>query len=135
MAERAGPVVHGMMRAGGTYRMTLPTYYRMVEECTRPLTDTGSPVYRTGLRLEQCDTRVVPCPFAAAFRQHGDAVRFAREYIPSLWSWSESTFVAVLAPDRRLEERQGILERYYGAYETLVCKSPRATERTTSTST
>jgi hypothetical protein len=75
--------------------------------------------------LEQCDTRVVPCPFAAAFRQHGDAVRFTREYIPSLRSWSESTFVAALAPDRPLEERQGILERYYGAYEALLGESPR----------
>jgi hypothetical protein len=75
--------------------------------------------------LEQCDTRVVPCPFAAAFRQHGDAARFAREYIPSLRSWSESTFLAALAPDRPLEERQGIIEHYYGAYETLVRESPR----------
>jgi hypothetical protein len=85
--------------------------------------------------LEQCDTRVVPCPFAAAFRQHGDAARFAREYIPSLRSWSESTFLAALAPDRPLEERQGIIEHYYGAYETLVRESPRGHGKDNSTST
>jgi len=76
--------------------MTFPQYYKTVEEFTQPLTDTASPVYRAGLRLEQCETRVVPCPFAAEFRQHGDAARFARDYIPTLRSWTESTFLAAL---------------------------------------
>jgi hypothetical protein len=67
---------------------------------------------------------VVACPFAAAFRQHGDAVRFAREYIPSKRSWTESTFFGALSPTRPLEERQAILDRYYGAYETLVPENP-----------
>jgi len=93
-------------------------------EFTDPLTDTASPVYRAGLRLEQCETHVVPCPFAAEFRQHGDAMRFALEYIPTLRSWTESTFLAALSPNRPLEERQGIIDRYYSAYETLVRENP-----------
>ena len=105
-------------------RMTLPQYYKTAEEFTDPLTDTASPVYRAGLRLEQCETRVVPCPFAAEFRQHGDATRFAHEYIPTLRSWTESTFLAALSPNRPLEERQGIIDRYYSAYETLVRENP-----------
>ena len=117
-------VADGVVRPDEYARMTLPTYYRTVEECTRPLTDPGSPVYRAGLRLEHCETRVVPCPYAAAFERHGNAARFAREYIPSLRSWSESTFLAALAPDRPTEERQRIIERYYGTYETLVRESP-----------
>jgi len=104
--------------------MTFPQYYKTVEEFTQPLTDTTSPVYRAGLRLEQCQTRVVPCPFAAEFRQHGDAVRFAHEYIPTLRSWTESTFLSALSPDRPLAERQGIIDRYYDAYETLVRENP-----------
>jgi hypothetical protein len=90
-------VAAGVIRHDEYVRMTLSTYYRTVEECTPPLTDPGSPVYRTGLRLEQYETRVVPCPLAAAFRHHGDATRFAHEYIPSLRSWSESTFLAALS--------------------------------------
>ena len=105
-------------------RMTLPQYYKTIEEFTQPLTDTTSPVYGAGLRLEQSETRIVPCPFAAEFRQHGDAARFAREITPSLRSWTESTFLAALSPDRSPEERQGIIERYYGTYEALVREDP-----------
>jgi hypothetical protein len=74
--------------------------------------------------LEHCETRIVPCPFAAEFRQHGDATRFARDYIPTLRSWTESTFLGALSPDRSLEERQAIIDCYYGAYETLVRENP-----------
>jgi len=95
-----------------------------VEEFTQPLTEITSPVYRAGLRLEQCETRVGPCPFAAEFRQRGDAARFAREYIPTLRSWTESTFLSALSSNRPLEERQEIIDRYYGAYETLVRENP-----------
>jgi hypothetical protein len=101
-------------------RMTLPQYYRTVEEFTRPLTDTANAVYRAGLRLEQCETRAIPCPFAAAFREHGDAIRFARGAAPALRSWSESTFLAALSPDRSTEEREEIIARYYQAYEALL---------------
>lgn len=62
--------------------------------------------------------------FAVAFRRHGDAARFAREYVASFRSWTESTFLAALAPERPLEERQGILERYYSAYDTMVRENP-----------
>jgi hypothetical protein len=105
-------------------RMTLPQYYKTVEEFTRPLTDAASAVHRAGLRLEQWETRIVPCPFAAEFRRHGDAVRFAREYIPTLRSWTESIFLAALSPERSPEERQDIVDRYYAAYETLVRENP-----------
>ena len=100
--------------------MTFAQYYKTVDEFTQPLSCPTSPVYRAGLRLEQCETRVVPCPFAAEFRPHGDAGRFAREYIPTLRSWTESTFFAALSPNRALEERQAIVDRYYDAYEALV---------------
>src|SRR5262249_31197410 len=94
----------GIISAGEYVHMTLPQYYKTVEEFIRPLTDTSDPVYRAGLRLEHCDTRLVPCPFAAEFRQHRDAARFAHEYIPTLRSWTESTFFGALSPNRPLEE-------------------------------
>jgi hypothetical protein len=104
--------------------MTFPQYYRTAEEFTQPLTDETSPVYRSGLRLEQCETRVVPCPFSGEFRQHGDAARFAHEYIPTLRSWTESTFLGALSPNRPPDERQRIIDNYYSAYETLVRENP-----------
>jgi indole-3-acetate O-methyltransferase len=104
--------------------MTFAQYYKTVDEFTQPLNGPASPVYRAGLRLEQCETRVVLCPFAAEFRQHGDAERFARDYIPTLRSWTESTFLGALSQSRALEERRGIIDSYYRAYETLVRESP-----------
>jgi hypothetical protein len=117
-------VAEGVISREEYVRMTLPQYYKTVEEFTRPLSDTASDVYRAGLRLEQSETRIVPCPFAAEFRQHGDAARFARDYIPTLRSWTESTFLAALSPERSPEERQDIIDRYYDAYEALVRDNP-----------
>jgi hypothetical protein len=104
--------------------MTLPQYYNTVEEFSAPLTDPASPVYRAGLRLEHIETRVVRCPFAAEFEQHGDAAEFAREYIPTLRSWTESTFSGALAQERPAAERQTIIDRFYDTYETRVRDQP-----------
>ena len=104
--------------------MTLPQYYKSVAEFTQPLSDISSPVYQAGLRLEHWETRVVPCPFAVEFKQHGDAERFAREYIPTLRSWTESTFKSGLSSERPEEERQEIIDHYYDTYESMVRESP-----------
>jgi len=117
-------VTEGVISSEEYVRMTLPQYYRTVEEFTRPLTDPANPVYRAGLRVEQCETRAIPCPFAAAFRQHGDAACLAREATPAIRSWTESTFLAALAPERAAEEREAIIEHYYEAYEALVRENP-----------
>jgi hypothetical protein len=104
--------------------MTLPQYYKTVAEFTRPLSDPGDPVNKAGLRLERAETRVVPCPFAAEFRRKGDAAAFAEAYIPTLRSWTESTFFAGLDPARPMEERRRIIDGYYAAYERRVREAP-----------
>ena len=101
-----------------------PQHYRTVDEFTWPLRDPGNPVHRAGLRLEHAQTRVVRCPFAVHFEEHGDAAKFAREYIPTLRSWSESTFASGLSPDRPLPEREAILDRFYDRYEATVREAP-----------
>jgi hypothetical protein len=52
------------------------------------------------------------------------SARFAREYVAMLRSWTESTFFGALAPNRPLDERRAIIDRYYSAYETLVRENP-----------
>jgi len=104
--------------------MTLPQYYNTVEEFSAPLTDPDDPVYRAGLRLEHIDTRLVLCPFAESFREHGDAARFAEEYIPTIRTWNESIYFNGLSPERPLPERQQIIEDYYGTYREMVRKNP-----------
>ena len=92
--------------------MTLPQYYKTVAEFAAPLTDPDDPVHRAGLRLEHVETRIVPCPFAADFARHGNAAAFARAYVPTLRSWTESTFQAALSGARPEAERRAIIERY-----------------------
>lgn len=105
-------------------KMTIPQYYNTVEEFSAPLMDSSSPVHKAGLRLEHIETRVVPCPYAEDFKQHGDAAKFAREYIPTLRSWNEATYFGGLSTDRPLEQRQDIIEQFYGAYEARVRDNP-----------
>ncbi len=104
--------------------MTLPQYYNTVAEFTAPLTDPASPVHRAGLRLTHAETRVVRCPYAVAFEDHGDAAKFARDYIPTIRSWNESIYKGALSPERAPAERDAIIEDYYGRYEALVRAEP-----------
>ena len=103
-----------------------PQCYRTVEQFTAPLNDETNPVYQAGLRLDHVETRVVRCPYERDFTEnHGDADKFAREYIPTLRSWAEMTFASGLSPDRPVEERVSILDRYFMAYEDRVRHSPK----------
>ena len=114
----------GAITRGEYVDTNFPQCYRTVAQFTAPLNDPGNPVYRAGLRLEHVETRVVPCPYAKAFRGHGDPVRFARDYIPTLRSWSESTFMTGLSAARPLEERREIIDRFYDAYRERVARAP-----------
>ncbi len=114
----------GRITRGEYENMTLPQYYNTVEEFCAPLTDPGDAVYRAGLRLEHIDTRIVKCPFAEAFREHGDAARFAEEYIPTIRTWNESIYFNALDTERPLEERKSIIEDYYNTYKKMVRDNP-----------
>jgi hypothetical protein len=104
--------------------MTLPQYYNTVEEFSAPLTDTTSPVYKAGLRLDSIETRILPCPFAGEFKQHGDVDRFADGLILTIRSWNESIYFGALDASRPLEERRLLIEDYYGAYRERIVSDP-----------
>ena len=101
-----------------------PQVYRTAEQFVAPLNDPASDAYRAGLRLEHIEERRLMCPYARAFAEHGDAARFAREYIPTLRSWSEPTFAGGLSPNRPPAERQHILDEFFSRYERLVAADP-----------
>lgn len=117
-------VEEGVIGSAEYEAITLPQYYKTVGEFSAPLEDPENPVYRAALRLESIETRVTPCPFAAEFKQHGDPARFAKSYIPTLRSWTESTFYAGLDGGRPAGDRAAIIDRYYQSYEDLVRLSP-----------
>jgi SAM-dependent methyltransferase len=106
------------------HNMTLPQYYNTVEEFSAPLVDASDPVHQAGLRLERIETRIVKCPYAESFREHGDAARFAQEYIPTIRSWNESIFFNALSSERSVEERRQIIADYYGNYRDQVAGDP-----------
>ena len=119
-----GFVEQGRITRAEYENMTLPQYYNTDEEFSAPLQDQDDPVYQAGLRLEHIDSRIVKCPFAESFAQHGDAARFAEEYIPTIRSWNESIFFNGLSADRPLGERRQLIEDYYGTYHDIVRDSP-----------
>ena len=104
--------------------MTLPQYYNTVEEFSAPLTNADEAVYQAGLRLDHIETRIVKCPFAESFAEHGDPARFAEEYIPTIRTWNESIYFNALSVERPLEQRQQIIEDYYGSYRDMVRNNP-----------
>ena len=67
---------------------------------------------------------MVDCPYRVDYQRHGDATKFAREYIPTLRSWSESVFFTGLSTDRPLEERTELIDHYFDAYEAFVRENP-----------
>lgn len=105
--------------------MTLPQYYNSVEEFSAPLVDKNDAVYQSGLRLEHINTAIVKCPYAEDFRQHGDAARFAENYIPTIRSWNESIFFNALSGDRTQAQRREIIEDYYNSYKSRVRENPQ----------
>ena len=108
------------------YRGTnFPQTYRTVEQFTAPLKDIDNPVYKAGLRIDHVETRVVNCPFASDFKKHNDSKRFAEEYIPTLRSWSEATFLNGLSSQRSNKEKQQIVDTFYNNYQQLVEDSPQ----------
>ncbi|MEZ5775099.1 MAG: SAM-dependent methyltransferase [Hyphomicrobiaceae bacterium] len=115
----------GIITGEEVQRTNFPQVYRTEAEFVAPLQSTKSPVHEAGLRLEHVESRLTRCPYARDFESHGDAARFAREYIPTLRSWSEPTFAAGLSPSRPAEERMGILDEFYGRYERRVAASPK----------
>lgn len=115
----------GRIREDEYHRMTLPQYYRTMEEFSEPLVDPDSACHRAGLRLDSIETRVVPCPYAEQFRRDGDTGTFADGLIPTVRSWNQSIFAAGLDPARPAEERAELIEDFYGAYHRLVLDDPR----------
>jgi hypothetical protein len=105
-------------------RATFQQHYRTPAECAAPFYDPTSAVSRAGLELVRSFTRVTPCPYAADFARQGDAAAFAKAYIPTLRSWSESTFAGALDPARPPAERAALVDRFYDSYEADVARDP-----------
>ena len=120
-----GLVTDGIITAEEFTNTNFPQCYRTEAQFTAPLLDENNPVHRAGLRIEHVESRVVRCPFEREFTENkGDPLEFARDYIPTLRSWSEPTFMNGLNADRPAEERAAIIDTFYKRYEERVAAAP-----------
>ena len=105
---------------------TFAQVYRTPGEFTAPLTDETSRVHKAGLRLVSAHTGQTKCPYRAAFEDSETMTprEFARSYIPTLRSWSETVFANALDTARPASERAAIADRFYQAYEDMVAADP-----------
>ena len=103
---------------------TFQQFYKTPDEFAAPLRDPTSAVLRAGLKLETMFTMVTPCPFAEEFQRHRDTFAFAKAYVPTLRSWSETVFAGALDPSRSVQERVAIIDDFYDAYEAEVARAP-----------
>jgi hypothetical protein len=114
----------GRITATEYVNATFQQFYKTADEFAATFRDPASPVSRAGLALESCFTMLTPCPYAEAFREHGDPKAFAKAYVPTLRSWSETVFAGALDPARPPEERAAIIDDFYAAYEAEVASAP-----------
>jgi len=103
---------------------TFQQFYKNPDEFAAPFRDPASPVSRAGLTLEGMFTMLTPCPFASEYERKRDAAAFAKAYVPTLRSWSETVFAAALDPSRPEAQRAAIIDDFYAAYEMEVARNP-----------
>jgi hypothetical protein len=90
-------------------RLTMPVYFRTVEELVAPLEREGSPV-RGALAVERACALEVPIPFIVAFRRGGDVAAYADAYTGFVRAVSEPVVRAAFA---RPEGEAGAVETLY----------------------
>ena len=121
-----GLVEDGTITQAEFLNTNFPQCYRTQEQFVAPLEDEGSDVFKAGLRIESVESRVVRCPFEQDYTEnHKDPTRFAEEYIPTLRSWSEPTFINGLSKDRSPENITSIIDTFYGRYQDRVGENPQ----------
>ena len=119
-----GLVAAGTITEAEFRRCTYYSYYRTEAEACAPFTE-GTAVWEAGLRLVSCEARLTRCPYRRAWEEGGgDPAEFARNYVPTTRTWSNSTFYNALSPERPPEERAAIVDGFFQAYEDLVAADP-----------
>ena len=115
----------GRITAAEFAATNFPQHYRTEAEFVAPLRDVDNPVFQVGLRLEHVESRVVRCPFEQDFTENArDPAEFARDYIPTLRSWSEPNFANALDKSRPVAERAALVDEFYQRYQDEVAAAP-----------
>ena len=105
---------------------TFPQHYRTVEEFSQPFTGNDCLANKIGLKLNKIFTKLTKCPYRQEYENNKGTVtpeEFAKEFIPTTRSWSETVFRSALKK-RNHAEKDKIIESFYKSYENEVANSP-----------
>jgi hypothetical protein len=92
-------------------RLTMPVYFRTVEELLAPLEREGSPVHGA-FAVERAEVLEVPTPFVVEFRRGGDVAAYADAYTGFLRAISEPVVKAALNhPEAETVTLESLYER------------------------
>jgi hypothetical protein len=94
-------VASGQLEREEYERLTMPVYFRTVEELLAPLERKDSPV-RGAFTVDRAQALEVPAPFAVEFRRGGDAAAYAAAYTGFMRAVTEPVVRAALKePERK----------------------------------
>ncbi len=105
---------------------TFPQHYRTIEEFSRPFLGHHCLAKEIGLKLNKIFTKLTKCPYREQFENNKETVapaEFAREFIPTIRSWSETIFRSALT-GRTDPQIDNIIESFYTNYENEVAQNP-----------
>ena len=105
---------------------TFPQHYRTVAEFSRPFIGNDCLANEIGLKLNKCFTKLTKCPYQQQFKNNKKIVtptEFAKDFIPTIRSWSETVFRSALK-GRTCLEANHIIESFYKNYENEVVSNP-----------
>ena len=105
---------------------TFAQHYRTVDEFCEPFVNKESSVYKSGLRLLSCSTKLTDCPYHINYKKNIKSMtseEFAKNLIPTMRSWSETVFRTALA-GRKEEEIDKIVNKFYNSYQNEIAENP-----------
>lgn len=103
--------------------LSFPNYYRTSQECMRPFLPGGS--LADAAEVVSVEVKRTPCPFREAYTRgefQGSAEDYARWFVPTTKTWSNSTFMQALSPSRC--NKEAVVEEFWKTYERQVAKFP-----------
>lgn len=110
-------------------RTCFQMYYRTLQEHRAPLLDKSSEAYRAGLRMISCETKITPCPYRASWLANPTgqaALDYARDFVLTTRTWSNSTYESALDDRRSPAERHALVDELFERYAQEVAKEPSA---------
>lgn len=102
-----------------------PNQYRSLEACSEPFGGVGGSF--EGMKLVDAHTAVVPCPFLDTYLANPNSQspqEFAETFVPTTRTWSNSTFASGLSSTRPAQEKEALLNQFWGDYIDLVAADP-----------